>query len=335
MRNIGEKIALSALRQIDPETSHKLALKALNMGLGPNAKIDMPELAVDLAGLKLSNPIGVAAGFDKNGEAIAPLMRAGFGFVEIGAVTPRAQPGNPKPRLFRLKEDAAAINRFGFNNQGMEVVGERLSAKRPDGVLGVNLGANKDSDDRASDYAKVMAHLGSLVDFATINVSSPNTEKLRDLQGVDALRGLISGVLEARSKSAPNTRVFLKIAPDLTEQEIEDICMLALDLKIDALVATNTTLSREGLTSIHKDEMGGLSGKPLRARSTEVIKLAHNILGEKLPIIGVGGIDSAQAAMEKLDAGAKAIQLYTGLVYQGFGLIEEIKSGLINRSTRG
>ena len=331
MRKIGENIALKLMRQIDPETSHKLALKALNIGLGPNAKQDAPELAVELAGLRLSNPIGVAAGFDKNGEAIAPLMRAGFGFVEIGAVTPRAQTGNPKPRLFRLKEDHAAINRFGFNNQGMEIVGERLSAKRPSGVLGVNLGANKDSEDRAADYAKVMTHLGGLVDFATINVSSPNTEKLRDLQGVDALRSLISGVLEARAKSAPNTRVFLKIAPDLTTQEIEEICALALDLQIDALVATNTTLSREGLQSQHKGEMGGLSGKPLRARSTEVIKIAHNVLGDKLPIIGVGGIDSADAALEKLDAGAKAIQLYTGLVYQGFGLIDEIKVGLLNK----
>lgn len=335
MRKIGEKIALAALRQIDPETSHKLALKALNMGLGPKAKFDAPELSVDIAGLKLSNPVGVAAGFDKNGEAIAPLMRAGFGFVEIGAVTPRPQDGNQRPRLFRLKEDAAAINRFGFNNEGMEIIGERLNAKRPKGVLGVNLGANKDSEDRSADYTKVMSHLGALVDFATINVSSPNTEKLRDLQGVDALRGLISGVLEARSKSAPNTRVFLKIAPDLTHQEIDEICRLALDLKIDALVATNTTLSRDGLQSSHKNEMGGLSGKPLQARSTEVIKRAYQTLGDKLPIIGVGGIDSAASAIEKLDAGARAIQIYTGLVYQGFGLVDEIKSGLINRSTRG
>ncbi len=335
IQKMGEKIALNFLRQINPELSHRTALHALKLGLGPKAASENNLLATQIAGLTLPNPIGVAAGFDKNGEVPQSLFEAGFGFVEIGAVTPKPQAGNTKPRLFRLKEDQAAINRFGFNNEGMVVIGERIAKSRPKGILGVNLGANKDSEDRAADYAILMSHFGELFDFATINVSSPNTEKLRDLQGIDALKKLITGVLNAREKKAPNTHVFLKIAPDLTDQEIDQICELAMELKIDALIATNTTLSRPNLISAHQHEKGGLSGRPLQDLSTKVIKRAHGTLGNRLPIIGVGGIDSPQAAIDKLNAGAQAIQIYTGLVYQGFGLLADIKSELIKRSTRG
>ncbi len=329
MRAIGEAMSLRLMRLIDPERAHGLAIRALQAGLGPKAKPDAPELRVEIAGLKLPNPLGLAAGFDKNGDAIAPLLRAGFGFVEIGAVTPRPQPGNPRPRLFRLMADEAAINRFGFNNLGMDAMKKRLEAPRPDGVLGVNLGANKDSEDRAQDYQILIEHLGGLVDFCTINVSSPNTEKLRDLQGEDALRSLIEGALNARARHAPDTKIFLKIAPDLTQDEVESIANLVKSLGIDALIATNTTLSRDGLQSKFRNETGGLSGKPLADLSTKIIAQAYGVLGDDVPIIGVGGIDSAKAAQAKLDAGARALQLYTALVYHGFGLLDEIKEGLL------
>lgn len=322
-----EQIGLAALRRIDPETAHGLAITALRAGLGPKiAPFTSPRLRSDLAGLSLPNPIGLAAGFDKNATALAPLARAGFGFVEVGAATPRAQPGNPKPRLFRLTGDRAVINRFGFNNDGMQVIADRLAQRPADAVIGLNLGANKDSTDKAADFATVLAHCGPHVDFATVNVSSPNTEKLRDLQGKAALAALLAGVMETRAGMARAIPVFLKIAPDLTGEEIAEIAEVAQAAGIAGIIATNTTLNRTGLHGPHAQEKGGLSGQPLFEKSTQV--LAQLSALTDLPIIGVGGVATADQAYQKIRAGACAVQLYTALVYGGLSLVDDIASGL-------
>ncbi|GAA6182371.1 quinone-dependent dihydroorotate dehydrogenase [Shimia sp. NS0008-38b] len=320
-----ETMGMKVLRSIDPETSHGLALQALQMGLA-NApgKITSSRLKTEIAGLKLCNPVGLAAGFDKNATALKGLAKSGFGFVEVGAATPRPQPGNPKPRLFRLTEDRAAINRFGFNNDGMETIATRLSNRPQDAIIGLNLGANKDSDNRAEDFARVLAHCGAHLNFATVNVSSPNTEKLRDLQGKAALSALLSGVMETRDALAQKIPVFLKIAPDLSEDEIAEISEVAIATKVDAIIATNTTLSRDGLASAHKGEMGGLSGAPLFEKSTRVLARLSQLTEGKLPLVGVGGIGSGEQAYAKICAGASAVQLYTALVYGGFSLAETI-----------
>jgi len=324
-----ERIGLGALRLLDPETAHGLALKALNTGLMPRpGPVTSPRLATHLAGLTLPNPIGLAAGFDKNAQAVVPLMKSGFGFLEVGAATPRPQPGNPKPRLFRLAEDRAAINRFGFNNDGMEAIAERLK-DRPDGIpVGLNLGANKDSDDRAADFARVLRHCGPVVDFATVNVSSPNTERLRDLQGAAALTALLAGVIGARDELDRPVPVFLKIAPDLSRAEIAEIAEVARSSGIDGVIATNTTLSRSGLRSGHHLEKGGLSGQTLFERSTRVLARLSAELDGAMPLIGVGGVASPQQAFAKITAGASAVQLYTGLVYGGLSLAGDIARGL-------
>lgn len=329
MKKLAERIGLKALRSIDPEQAHGLAIKALQTGLAPApGTVTSSRLKCDLAGLALPNPVGLAAGFDKNAQALGGLSRAGFGFVEVGAATPRPQEGNPKPRLFRLTEDKAAINRFGFNNEGMEAIGRRL-ARRPDGmVLGLNLGANKDSADRATDFSRVLAHCGAHVDFATVNVSSPNTEKLRDLQGPEALAHLLAGVMQARGALAKPVPVFLKIAPDLTSDEIAQIAQVALESGVQGIIATNTTLSREGLKSAHAKEMGGLSGQPVFERSTQVLAQLSQLTEGKLPLIGVGGVSTAEQAYAKICAGASAVQLYTALVYGGLSLAEQIVRGL-------
>ena len=322
-----EKIGLTALRRIDPETAHGLALKALKLGLGPRTgPVTTDRIKTQIAGLELPNPVGLAAGFDKNATALHPLSNTGFGFLEVGAATPRPQPGNPRPRLFRLTEDKAAINRFGFNNDGMEAIAARL-ADRPRGpVIGLNLGANKDSADKAADYATVLSRCGPLVDFATVNVSSPNTEKLRDLQGKAALTALLAGVIDARAMLAKPIPVFLKIAPDLSSDEIAEVAEVANVSCIDAIIATNTTLDRDGLHGPHKAEMGGLSGQPLFEKSTRV--LAELAGQTTLPIIGVGGVGSAAQAYQKIRAGASAVQLYTALVYSGISLAGDIAKGL-------
>ncbi len=324
-----EKLALAALHRLDPETAHGLSIKALKSGLtsapGP---ITSTRLRTQLAGLDLPNPVGLAAGFDKNGEVLGPLSRAGFGFVEVGAVTPRPQPGNPKPRLFRLTEDRAAINRFGFNNEGMEAMARRLAHRPKDAVIGLNLGANKDSSDRARDFAQVLAHCGQWLDFATVNVSSPNTEKLRDLQGKEALSALLAGVLDTRDALARRVPVFLKIAPDLADDELRDIADVARETGIDGVIATNTTLSREGLRSLHKDQAGGLSGAPLFEKSTRVLARLSQLTDGQIPLIGVGGIGTAEQAYAKICAGASAVQFYTAMVYGGLSLAAEIALGL-------
>lgn len=323
MKTMLEQVGLKALHRIDPETAHGLAMTALHTPFvalpGPVAS---QRLRTSLAGMDLPNPVGLAAGFDKNATAIAPLSRAGFGWIEVGAATPLAQPGNPKPRLFRLSEDKAAINRFGFNNEGMEAIAKRL-AHRPKGVpLGLNLGANKDSASKAEDFAKVLEHCRDHIDFATVNVSSPNTEKLRDLQGPMALAALLDGVMRVRK----NVPVFLKIAPDLTDQDLADIAKVAQDARIAAIITTNTTLERSGLRSPHADETGGLSGAPLFEKSTRVLATLNTLTD--IPLIGVGGISSAEQAYAKIRAGASAVQLYTGLIYGGLSLAAKIARDL-------
>ncbi|WP_373357086.1 quinone-dependent dihydroorotate dehydrogenase [Pseudoroseicyclus sp. CXY001] len=321
-----DRHGLAIVRRLDPETGHRLALRALAMGLGPRGgPVTSRRLAINVGGLQLPNPLGLAAGFDKDGEAIEPISRMPFGFAEIGAVTPRPQPGNPRPRLFRLKEDEAAINRFGFNNQGMDALAARL-AWRPHGILGLNIGANKDSPDRAADFAAVVRRCGDLVDFVTINVSSPNTERLRDLQGREALTALLEQVMAARADIATILPIFLKIAPDLTEPELADVAELAERARLDGIIATNTTLARDGLRSRHASEAGGLSGRPLFGRSTRVLAQLAGMTS--LPLIGVGGVGSAEEAYAKIRAGASAVQMYTALVFQGLNLPGEILEGL-------
>lgn len=323
MKRMAEQLGLRALHQVDPETAHGLAITALRLGLAPTpGPVTSKRLKTSLAGMSLPNPVGLAAGFDKNATAVAPLSNAGFGFIEVGAATPLPQPGNDKPRLFRLTEDRAAINRFGFNNEGMQAICTRL-ARRGAGVpVGLNLGANKTSTDRAADFARVMELARDHVDFATVNVSSPNTEKLRDLQGKAALAALLAGVMEVRG----DTPVFLKIAPDLTEAEIADVAEVANDADVAAIIATNTTLDRTGLKSAQRDQMGGLSGAPLFEKSTRVLARLSTLTD--IPLVGVGGIGSAEDAYAKICAGASAVQLYTALVYGGLSLVTDIAKGL-------
>ena len=327
--SLTERAGLALLRRLDPERAHGLAIRALQAGLVPApGRLTSDRLRCELAGLQLTNPLGLAAGFDKNAEALEGLSRAGFGFIEVGAATPRPQPGNPKPRLFRLTEDHAAINRFGFNNDGMEAIAKRLEARPRDAVIGLNLGANKDSDDRAGDFARVLTHCAPSLDFATVNVSSPNTERLRDLQGKDALAALLGGVMAARDALARPIPIFLKIAPDLDARGLADVADVARAAGIDAIIATNTTLARDGLRSAHAGEAGGLSGRPVFERSTRVLARLSQLTGGDMPLIGVGGIENTETAWQKIRAGASALQLYTALVFGGLGLVREIVEGL-------
>jgi dihydroorotate dehydrogenase len=328
--SLAERVGLALLHRIDPERAHALSLTALQTGLAPlPGPVALPRLACALAGMPLLNPVGLAAGYDKNATVIAPLSRAGFGFIEVGAATPLPQPGNPKPRLFRLTRDRAAINRFGFNNDGMEAIAERLTARTRTAVpVGLNLGANKTSDNRAADFARVLARCGPHVDFATVNVSSPNTEKLRDLQGPAALAALLGGVMEARAALATPIPVFLKIAPDLTPDELAQIAEVALASGLSGIIATNTTLSREGLKSANRGEAGGLSGAPLFENSTRVLAQVSKLTEGKLPLVGVGGISTPDQAYQKIRAGASAVQLYTAMVYEGLSLVPRIARGL-------
>ena len=329
-----ERAGLAALHRLDPERAHDLSLKALSTGLVPlpGKPFTSPRLATRLAGLDLPNPVGLAAGYDKNARVVGPLTRAGFGFAEVGAATPRPQPGNPRPRLFRLTEDRAIINRFGFNNEGAEAICTRLASRPRNGVpVGLNIGANKDSADRAADFAHVAGLAAPVADFLTINVSSPNTEKLRDLQGARALSALIQGVLDARDASGARPPVFVKIAPDLDEQALAELAAVLRDSGIDGAIATNTTLTRTGLASRHAGQTGGLSGAPLFDLSTKMLARLYRHLDGSLPVIGVGGIASVEQAWAKIEAGASAIQIYSALVYQGFSLADRIARGLDGR----
>lgn len=331
-----EKAGLAALHRMQPERAHDLSLWALRQGLVPlpGKPFTTPRLKTRIAGFDLPNPLGLAAGYDKNARAIGPLMKAGFGFLEVGAATPLPQPGNPKPRLFRLTQDRAIINRFGFNNEGVADIAARLAA-RPQGVpVGLNIGANKTSTDRAADFAQVVAQAGEAADFLTVNVSSPNTEKLRDLQGPQALAALLDGVMQARDSLNRQPPIFIKIAPDLDDGALTDLADVALNARVDAIIATNTTLSRDGIHDTHAHEAGGLSGAPLFERSTRVLARLYRLTQGQIPLVGVGGIASADDAWQKLRAGATALQIYSALIYGGFSLVGQILEGLDARLQR-
>ncbi|WP_379955952.1 quinone-dependent dihydroorotate dehydrogenase [Dongia sedimenti] len=323
--------AFLLLDRIDAERAHRLAIAALKTGLiGGDRRPDPAILAQTVFGLAFPNPVGLAAGFDKDGEVYRQTLGLGFGFVELGSVTPKPQPGNPRPRLFRLTADRAVINRMGFNNQGMVAMAARLQGRdRARGIVGVNLGKNKDQADAAADYTAGTAALGPLADYLVINVSSPNTPGLRALQSRDALAALIAAVLEARARLARRPPLLLKIAPDLTDADRQDIADVALASGLDGLIVSNTTLARPaGLDPRFAQEAGGLSGRPLFQPATEILRDLYRRTGGKLPIIGVGGIASAADAYAKIRAGASLVQVYSALVFEGPGLVQRIKDGL-------
>lgn len=329
-----KNIARKGLFLIDPETAHGMSIAALKTGLvAACAARPDPRLRVSLAGLEFPNPVGMAAGYDKNAEVPEAILRLGFGSVEIGTLTPRPQAGNPKPRLFRLVEDEGVINRMGFNNAGHDAAFARLSASKRSGIIGVNIGANKDSVDRIADYVAGIRRFNTVASYFAVNISSPNTPGLRDLQARESLAALLSAVLATRKeeavKSGRTVPVFLKIAPDLTEEGMDDIAAEALAHDLDGLIVSNTTLSRDDLRDQNQaGEAGGLSGKPVFARSTAVLAKMRKKVGPNLPIIGVGGVSSAETALEKIRAGADVVQLYSCMVYEGPGLAGRVVAGL-------
>ena len=322
------------LFRIDPERAHRLALWALKAGLTPaGAQSDDPALAVQLWGLTFPNPVGLAAGFDKNAEVVAPALRLGCGFMEVGGVTPKPQAGNPKPRLFRLTADRAIVNRMGFNNAGLDVVAARLARRaRNTAPVGVNLGKNKESEDAPADYAALAAGLAAHADFLVINVSSPNTPGLRALQNIAPLLAIVRATRAARDKVMPSAPppLLLKVAPDLAAADLKDIVALAMDEGLDGLVISNTTIGRPAsLTSEHRAETGGLSGAPLFELSTRMLREAYALAEGKLTLVGVGGIGSGADAYAKIRAGASLVQLYSALVFEGPGLFGRIKHDLV------
>jgi dihydroorotate dehydrogenase len=316
---------------LDPETAHGLSIAALRCGLPVAARPRADErLRVDLCGLSFPNPLGMAAGYDKNAEVPDGLLGLGFGFAEVGTVTPLAQPGNPKPRIFRLTEDEAVINRLGFNNEGHDAAEKRLAARKGrSGIVGVNIGANKDSADRIADYERGVLRFAALASYLTVNISSPNTPGLRNMQARAQLGELLSRVMAARAKAGAQPPVFLKIAPDLAEAELEDIAAEVSERDVDGVIISNTTISRPPLKSTAlAGETGGLSGKVLFERSTIVLAKMRTLLGPKRAIIGVGGVNSANTALEKIRAGADLVQLYTSMIYAGPALPGRIVSGM-------
>jgi dihydroorotate dehydrogenase len=332
-------LARPLIHRMDAETAHRLTVTALAAAPALKPGADDPVLATEAFGLSFPNPVGLAAGFDKNAEAADGALGLGFGFVEVGGVTPLPQPGNPRPRVFRLLEDEAVINRYGLNSEGMEAVAKRLEARRGrGGLVGVNLGANKESADRAADYATLARRLAPLADFLTINVSSPNTPGLRDLQAESALDDLVARTLAARDEVAAGgkrTPILIKIAPDLTMPELDGMIAVARKRNIDGLIVSNTTIARpDSLRSASKAETGGLSGKPLFTASTRILAEAFLRVEGQFPLVGVGGVDSAEAAFAKIRAGATLVQFYSAMVFKGPGLAKEIKTGLATRARR-
>jgi dihydroorotate dehydrogenase len=321
---------------MDAERAHDLTIRALKAWPGKGARQDDPTLAVDAFGLTFPNPVGLAAGFDKNAEAVDSLLGLGFGFVEVGTLTPRPQAGNPRPRLHRLPKHAGVINRFGFNNRGHADALDRLSRRRQTGIVGVNIGANKDSDDKAADYAAGIAAFAGVASYFTVNVSSPNTPGLRDLQQREALDGLLARVVEARDEATrdhPRRPLLLKIAPDLTLSELDDIVSVTLARGLDGMIVSNTTIARPPplLEDRIAMETGGLSGAPLFELSTRMLAETAKRVEQRIPLIGVGGVMSADTAQAKFDAGATLVQIYSGLVYRGPALVEDIKRGVGRR----
>jgi dihydroorotate dehydrogenase len=347
---IGSKLfqlAKPALFLLPPEQAHHLSIKALKSGLMPRCE-NSPDVKLQssIAGLTFPNPIGIAAGYDKNGEVPDAILRMGFGFAEVGTITPCPQSGNPKPRIFRLEQEQAIINRLGFNNQGHDTVLRRLNARSgmasDQKIVGINIGANKDTDDFVADYVKGIEVFAALASYFTVNISSPNTPGLRNLQAADALTRLLDNVLETRDAVAANAGrmvpVFLKIAPDLDDNELDEIAAVVNASALDGVIISNTTIDRSTLAKssddIHAKEQGGLSGKPLFIKSTIVLAKMRQRLADNLPIIGVGGVDSVETTIAKMEAGADLVQIYTGLIYQGPGLPQEITRALIKMVDR-
>ncbi|MCE4222401.1 quinone-dependent dihydroorotate dehydrogenase [Methylobacterium sp. C25] len=327
-------LARPLLHGLDAETAHDLTLRALALLPPRTPAAADPRLTIDLFGKRFPNPVGLAAGFDKGARVPDAMLGLGFGFVEVGGVVPRPQPGNPKPRVFRLAGDRAVINRFGLNSEGLDAVADRLRARQGrGGVVGVNIGANKEAVDRLADYVACTRSLAPLVDFITVNISSPNTPGLRDLQGEAFLDDLLARTIAARDEAHPGTAVLLKIAPDISLDALDAMTATALRRGVQALVVSNTTVARPDFLTEKRiaGETGGLSGRPLFAPSTRLLAETFLRVGRQIPLIGVGGIDSAEAAWTKIRAGANLIQLYSALVYEGPGLVETIKSGLSAR----
>jgi len=339
MTGLVNLLARPLLFTLDPEKAHGMTIAALKTLPVPQTGAHDPVLAVDCFGLHFSAPLGMAPGFDKGGEVPDPLMRLGFSHVEVGTITPLPQPGNPKPRLFRLVEDDAVINRFGFNSEGHDVVYARLTARKGrGGIVGVNVGANKESEDRAGDYAKGIRAFVDVADYFTINISSPNTPGLRDLQQASALDALLARSLDVRDEMAATygrKPVLLKIAPDLTAGDLDDVVRVARDRKVDGMIVGNTTITRhDSLKSGQKGEAGGLSGKPLFDLSTKMLAATYQRVEGQFPLIGVGGIQDAQTALTKIEAGACLLQVYSALVYEGPGLVGAVHRGLAQELKR-
>jgi dihydroorotate dehydrogenase len=333
-----DRLSRPLLRVLDPEDAHSLTIKALKRMPLPRAAADPPELAVQAFGLRFPNPVGVAPGFDKNGDVPDALLRLGFGFVEVGTITPRPQAGNPRPRLFRLEQDRGVINRLGFNSEGGAVVLARLSARaRSDGIVGVNVGANRDSADRAEDYARLVETFAAVASYFTINISSPNTPGLRDLQQTQALDDLLARVIDARDRARTRKPVLLKIAPDLTLADLDDVVGVARRRRVDGMIVGNTTVTRPPSLRDRATakEAGGLSGRPLFKLSTRMLAESFVRAEGAFSLIGVGGIDSGPTAIAKIKAGATLVQLYSGLVYGGIRLLQEIKTDLAAALKRG
>ncbi len=343
MIGLFDRLSLPLLRTLDPEDAHRLAIKALRYVPLPRAEPDDERLAVRAFGLNFPNPVGIAAGFDKNAQAVEPLLRLGFGFVEIGTVTPQRQPGNPRPRLFRLDADDGVINRLGFNSDGSEAVLARLAARArmgSGGVVGVNIGANRDAPDRMADYVQLIESFALVASYFTINVSSPNTPALRDLQQARALDELLARTLDARERAslrAGHTPVLLKIAPDLTLADLDDVVGIARKHRVDGMIVGNTTVSRPSALREREKarETGGLSGRPLFKLATRMLAETFVRAEGAFPLIGAGGVDSGATAIAKMKAGATLVQLYTGLVFKGIGLVAEIKGDLLAALRRG
>jgi len=335
-----DAFSLPLLRWFDPEDAHRLAIQGLRLLPPVRPRPDDPKLAVRAFGLNFPNPVGMAAGFDKNAEVSDALLRLGFGFVEIGTVTPKPQAGNPRPRLFRLERDEAVINRMGFNNDGADAVLRRLAARAHlGGIVGVNVGANKDSDDRVADYVRLIETFAPVASYFTVNVSSPNTPGLRNLQQASALDDLLAKVIDARERvrqNAGDSPVLLKIAPDLSLTELDDVVQIARSRRVDGMIVANTTLARPATLreTNRAKEQGGLSGRPLFRLSTRMVAETYVRAEGAFPLIGVGGIDSGGAALTKIRAGASLIQLYSSLIYKGLGLVENIKNDLASTLLR-
>lgn len=341
MIGLFDRLSRPLMRALDPEDAHALAIRALRFMPLTKGHEDPPALAVRAFGLNFPNPVGLAAGFDKHGEVPDALLRLGFGFVEVGTVTPLAQPGNDRPRLFRLDADEAVINRFGFNSEGAAAVLRRLAARAAEGgIVGVNIGANRDSPDRIADYVRLIETFAPVASYFTVNVSSPNTPGLRDLQRASALDDLLARVIDARERVRPTagpTPILLKIAPDLSLSALDDIVGIARKYRVDGMIVSNTTVARPpSLRERGKaQEAGGLSGRPLFKLSTRMLAETFVRAEGAFPLVGAGGIDSGAAAIAKIKAGATLLQLYTGLVYRGLRLVSEIKSDLVAAVKRG